>query len=129
MLTGYGRSTSAFTDYRLYLFCLIYSGLSLSLAVAAVFLPTIVKDMGYHSVMANLMTAPIYGTAYVTLLITATLSDRFRVRGIPVMIGGILAGTGYISLGVLRNDTARYVTCFLAVTVCLNTSTLPRLRA
>ncbi|KAF5008437.1 hypothetical protein FDECE_5269 [Fusarium decemcellulare] len=107
---------AALLDYRLYIFCVIYSGLSLSLAVAAVFLPTIVKDLGYHSVMANLMTAPIYATAYICLLITAALSDRFRVRGIPIMIGGLLAGTGYICLGVLRNDTARYVTCFLAVT-------------
>ncbi|KAM5342182.1 hypothetical protein ACJ41O_015213 [Fusarium nematophilum] len=106
----------AFLDYRLYLFCIMYSGLSLSLAVAAVFLPTIVKDLGYHSVLANLMTAPIYAVAYITLLVTATLSDKFRVRGIPISIGGLLAGTGYICLGVLRDNTARYVTCFLAVT-------------
>ncbi|KAM0543853.1 hypothetical protein ACHAPJ_012090 [Fusarium lateritium] len=106
---------AAFRDYRLYLFCLIYSGLSLSLAVAAVFLPTIVKDMGYHSVTANLMTAPIYGVAYLTLLVTAALSDRYRVRGIPIAIGGLIAGIGYICLGVLEGHIARYVTCFLAV--------------
>ncbi|EXL40188.1 hypothetical protein FOCG_17289 [Fusarium oxysporum f. sp. radicis-lycopersici 26381] len=106
----------AFLDYRLYLFCVMYSGLSLSLAVAAVFLPTIVKDLGYHSVQANLMTAPIYAVAYVTLLVTATLSDRFRTRGIPISIGGLIAGTGYICLGLLKDDLARYVTCFLAVT-------------
>ncbi|KAK2486098.1 hypothetical protein H9L39_00025 [Fusarium oxysporum f. sp. albedinis] len=109
-------SGRAFLDYRLYLFCVMYSGLSLSLAVAAVFLPTIVKDLGYHSVQANLMTAPIYAVAYVTLLVTATLSDRFRTRGIPISIGGLIAGTGYICLGLLKDDLARYVTCFLAVT-------------
>ncbi|TXC04601.1 hypothetical protein FocTR4_00002279 [Fusarium oxysporum f. sp. cubense] len=109
-------SGRAFLDYRLYLFCVMYSGLSLSLAVAAVFLPTIVKDLGYHSVQANLMTAPIYAVAYVTLLVTATLSDRFRARGIPISIGGLIAGTGYICLGLLKDDLARYVTCFLAVT-------------
>ncbi|KAM5523979.1 MFS general substrate transporter [Fusarium oxysporum f. sp. phaseoli] len=109
-------SGRAFLDYRLYLFCVMYSGLSLSLAVAAVFLPTIVKDLGYHSVQANLMTAPIYAVAYVTLLVTATLSDRFRTRGIPISIGGLIAGTGYICLGLLKDNLARYVTCFLAVT-------------
>ncbi|KAJ4265946.1 hypothetical protein NW762_003919 [Fusarium torreyae] len=107
---------AAFRDHRLYLCCLIYSGLSLSLAVAAVFLPTIVKDMGYHSVTANLMTAPIYGVTYLTLLVTATLSDRYRVRVIPISIGGLIAGIGYICLGVLKGHIARYVTCFLAVT-------------
>ncbi|UPK96889.1 hypothetical protein LCI18_007824 [Fusarium solani-melongenae] len=107
---------AAFLDYRLYLFCIMYSGLSMSLAVAAVFLPTIVKDLGYHSVYANLMTAPIYSVAYVTLLVTATLSDKFRVRGIPVTIGGLIAGVRYICLGLLKDDTARYITCFLAGT-------------
>ncbi|KAI8674417.1 hypothetical protein NCS57_00339200 [Fusarium keratoplasticum] len=107
---------AAFLDYRLYLFCIMYSGLSMSLAVTAVFLPTIVKDLGYHSVYANLMTAPIYAVAYVTLLATATLSDKFRVRGIPITIGGLIAGVGYICLGLLKDDTARYITCFLAVT-------------
>ncbi|CAG9954692.1 unnamed protein product [Clonostachys rosea f. rosea IK726] len=107
---------NAFKDYRLYLFCLIYSGLSLSLAVAAVFLPTIVEDLGYHSVTANLMTAPVYGTAYACLLITATLSDRFRIRGIPIALGGLISGIGYLLLGLLRQGNARYACCFLAVT-------------
>ncbi|KAF5686203.1 permease of the major facilitator superfamily [Fusarium denticulatum] len=107
---------AAFLDYRLYLFCVMYSGLSLSLAVAAVFLPTIVKDLGYHSVRANLMTAPIYAVAYVTLLVTAALSDKFRVRGIPISIGGLIAGSGYICLGLLKDDLSRYITCFLAIT-------------
>lgn len=73
--------------------------------------------MGYHSVKANLMTAPIYGVAYVTLLLTATISDRLRMRGLPVAVGGLIAGTGYILIGVLKSHTPRYVVCFLAVTV------------
>lgn len=110
----------AFKDLRLYLFVLIYSGLALSLAVAAVFLPTIVKDLGYHSVTANLMTAPVYAVAYCVLLVTAALSDRFRMRGLPIAIGGSAAGCGYILLGTLRNETSRYVVCFFAVTVCIH---------
>ena len=107
----------AFLDFRLYLFVLIYSGLSLSLAVAAVFLPTIVATLGYHSVTANLMTAPVYATAYCLLLITAWLSDKARMRGLPIMIGGTISGVGYILLGTLKNETARYITCFLAISV------------
>ncbi|KAH8591756.1 major facilitator superfamily domain-containing protein [Bisporella sp. PMI_857] len=106
----------AFLDYRLYLFVLIYSGLSLSLAVAAVFLPSIVQTLGYESVTANLMTAPVYGTAYATLLVTAWVSDHFHVRGIPIMIGGLLSGIGYILLGTLKDEKMRYGACVLAVT-------------
>lgn len=95
----------------------MYSGLSLSLAVAAVFLPSIVATLGYHSVQANLMTAPVYATAYVCLLCTAWLSDRFRMRGLPIAIGGALSGVSYIVLGNLRAETARYAVCFMAIAI------------
>lgn len=117
MNNGLCNDFSAFKDYRLYLFCLIYSGLSLSLAVAAVFLPTIIEDLGYHSVKANLMTAPVYATAYVCLILTAMVSDRLRMRGMAIALGGLIAGIGYVLLGVLRQESARYACCFLAVTV------------
>ncbi|KAB2568687.1 putative transporter [Lasiodiplodia theobromae] len=105
----------AFLDYRLYLFAFIYSGLSLSLAVMSVFLPTIVATLGYESVQANLMTAPAYASAYICLLLTAHLSDRTRLRGAPVAVGGFIAGTGYVLLGLLHEHRARYASAFLAV--------------
>lgn len=109
--------SSAFLDYRLYLFAFIYSGLSLSLAVMSVFLPTIVATLGYESVKANLMTAPAYASAYVCLLLTAHLSDRTRLRGAPIAVGGLIAGTGYVLLGLLHEHRARYASAFLAVVV------------
>ncbi|GME34116.1 MFS transporter [Neofusicoccum parvum] len=105
----------AFLDYRLYLFILIYSGLSLSLAVASVFLPTIVGTLGYKSVEANLMTAPVYASAYGCLLLTAWLSDHIRMRGIPIAIGGCIAGTGYALLGLVHDERGRFASTFLAI--------------
>lgn len=107
----------AFLDFRLYLFALIYAGLNLSLAVAAVFLPTIIGTLGFESVKANLMTAPVYLSAYGSLLVTAWLLDRFHKRGIPIITGGLISGTGFILLGILKNAHARYGMCFLAVAV------------
>ena len=63
------------------------------------------------------MTAPVYACAYVCLLMTAWLSDRYRVRGIPIALGGVISGVGYILLGTLKDEDARYAVCFLAVTV------------
>ncbi|KAH8901456.1 MFS general substrate transporter [Thozetella sp. PMI_491] len=108
----------AFRDYRLYLFVLIYSGLSLSLAVSSIFLPTIVGLLGYTSVQANIMTVPVYATAYCCLVIVAWLSDKTRMRGIPIMLGGTISGLGYILLGVVSDNRARYAFCFLSVTGC-----------
>lgn len=101
----------------MYLFCIIYAGLSLSLAVLSIFLPTIIGDLGYHAVYANLMTTPVYACAYVVLLITAYWSDRLQQRGFAVMLGGFISGIGYILLGVLHNEKSRFVMAFLAATV------------
>lgn len=115
---------SALKDYRLYLFCVIYAGLSLSLAVLSIFLPTIIGDLGYHAVYANLMTTPVYAWAYVVLLITAYWSDRLQQRGLAVMTGGVISGIGYILLGVLHNEKSRFAMAFLAATVS-RTQSLP----
>ncbi|KAJ9157660.1 MFS general substrate transporter [Pleurostoma richardsiae] len=105
----------AFLDYRLYLFILIYSGPCFSLTVSSVFLPTVVGTLGYSSIRANLMTVPVYAAAYIILLIMAGISDKTRIRGTPVAFGTLISGLGYILLGTIRNDTARYVSCFLSV--------------
>ena len=94
--------------------------MSLSLAVLSVFLPTIITELGYHAVSANLMTAPIYGTAYLCLLITAWISDKFQQRGSAIAVGGLISGVGYILLGVIHAKTPRYAVTFLAATVGSN---------
>lgn len=119
-----GQVKGAFRDYRLYMFVFIYSGLSLSLAVLSVFLPTIVATLGYASVEANLMTAPVYALAYICLLVTARLSDLTRMRGVPIAIGGCIAGTGYVLLGLLHGNRGRFASTFLAAVVCSRTTHL-----
>ncbi|KAF7517707.1 hypothetical protein G7054_g13723 [Neopestalotiopsis clavispora] len=81
----------------------------------AVFLPTIVGTLGYKSVEANLMTAPVYGVAYFVLLFTAWMSDRFRLRGPFITLGGLIAGIGFILLGTLQEEKSRYGACILAI--------------
>ena len=83
----------------------------------SIFLPTIVGDIGFKAVYANLMTVPVYVTAYVCLFSTAFLSDGIQQRGIPIAIAATLSGIGYILLGVLHNDKARFACTFLVVTV------------
>ena len=107
--------SSAFLDYRLYLFVLIYSGLSLSLAVVSIFLPTIVGDLGYKAVSAKVMTVPVYTAAYALLLTTAYLSDRFHVRGFPIIVASFISGAGYLVLGLVKDNSTRYGACFMAV--------------
>ena len=83
----------------------------------SVFLPTIKSDVGYRAVDANLMTAPVYGVAYVCLLAVAWISDRKQQRGYAIAFGGLISGLGYILLAVTTNNKVRYGMCILATTV------------
>lgn len=111
------KVSRALLDYRLYIFTVVYSGLSLSLAVLSVFLPTLVATFGYTGAEANAFVAPIYGAAYVILLITAWLSDRYSMRGLPIAVGGCIAGVGYLLLLCITNPHARYGCAFLTAIV------------
>ena len=43
--------------------------------------PAIIKGMGYSNVNAQLLTVPVYLSAAIVFLITARLSERWKVRG------------------------------------------------
>lgn len=64
----------------------------------SLFLPTIIKSLGYTAVHAQLLTVPPNACAFVTVLLTGYFSDRAGARG-PFMLAGItLAIIGYILL-------------------------------
>lgn len=87
---------SALLDYRLYLFTLIYTGLSLSLAVISVFLPSIIRVLRYSGAKANLMTVPVYVTANICLIICAWISDLTQNRNPLIFAGECISGVGYL---------------------------------
>lgn len=77
------------------------------------FLPTIIKALGYTSTKAQLFTVPPNMCAFFLVLITAGLSDRARARG-PFMIGGcVVAIAGYIMLLAAKQPATRYGGTFL----------------
>lgn len=55
----------------------------------SLFLPTIIKNLGYSSSKAQLMTVPIYITAAILAVIVAWISDRVGKRS-PFIIGFLL---------------------------------------
>lgn len=76
------------------------------------FLPKIINGLGYTSVMANLLTVPIYFWGLVTFLFTAYMSDRMGNRG--YWIGGpiLCLIIGYAILISVDNLGVRYFACF-----------------
>lgn len=62
----------------------------------ALFLPSVVKELGYTSSSAQLMTVPIYITASIISIITAYYSDKTGLRS-PFVVGSLfLVMLGYI---------------------------------
>lgn len=92
----------------------------MSLAVVAVFLPTIINDLGYTAIKANLMTVPIYGASYIALLISSKVSDYTRQRGIISAIGCLISAVGFVLLGEIVDLHVRYGMSFLACVVGLS---------
>lgn len=84
-----------------------------------VFLPTIILDMGYASLTAQALTAPPYLFAFLTVLATAYLSDRYRSRSAFVILHSALGTLGYATIALCgytrsQNTALRYAALFPA---------------
>ncbi|KAG4424308.1 hypothetical protein IFR04_002549 [Cadophora malorum] len=103
--------TKALTDWQLYLSLLMYWGIVCPLYGISLFLPTIIKQLGYTSTTAQLLTIPIYCTAAVLAIIVCWCSDKAAKRGasrwpyvffpmLAILIGFIMAISGSAHGGV-----------------------------
>ncbi|KAL3963067.1 hypothetical protein ACCO45_000071 [Purpureocillium lilacinum] len=75
----------AFADWQIWVNIFVYWGIVCPLYGISLFLPTIIKNLGYKSSTAQLMTVPIYITAAILAVIVAYCSDRVGKRS-PFMI-------------------------------------------
>jgi hypothetical protein len=79
----------------------------------SLFLPSIIAGLGHHATQAPLFTVPPNMAAFLTVLLTSTLSDKIKARG-PIMAAGtIIAMCGYVMLLVAERNTVRYGGTFL----------------
>lgn len=86
----------AFLDWQIYLALLMYWGIVCPLYGISLFLPTIIKELGYTSSTAQLLTVPIYITAAALAIGLAWSSDRSGQRS-PYVFGCMCAiGIGFI---------------------------------
>jgi MFS family permease len=96
-----------------------------------VFLPTIVNAMGFDRLSSQGLSAPPFLFAFVVVLLTAWLSDKYKSRSVPMIFHALMAMTGYLILvaaGATRTQShalrylAVYPICagfFSAVTIII----------
>jgi len=77
--------------------------MSLPLYTLSLFLPTIIKDLGYTSARAQLFTIPPYALATLLTIAWAHLSERFHRRAPFALASTTLAIIGYIMLIANKN--------------------------
>lgn len=70
-----------FTDWQLYVSVLMYWGIVCPLYGISLFLPSIIKELGYQSTTAQLLTVPIYCTAAILAVVVCWFSDKAAKRG------------------------------------------------
>ncbi|KAK7467500.1 hypothetical protein VKT23_004554 [Stygiomarasmius scandens] len=110
--------SKALKDPKCWLYSLGFHTMSLPLYTLSLFLPTIIKDLGFTAANAQLLSVPPYALATILTLTTAILSQRFSLRA-PFIIGSSLFGIiGYAILISNHNPTERpgvsYVGMFFA---------------
>ena len=82
----------------------------------SLFLPTIIKGMGYSNVTAQLFTVPPNFLAFLVVLAASWLSDRLKMRGPLIAVLFTVAAIGYIMQLASDSNAVKYAgTFFIAV--------------
>jgi len=105
----------AFKDWKVYVHMLITIGIYAPLYSISLFLPTIIKNLGYTSNHAQLMTVPPYITACFCCILGGYMADRLRTRGVFMIFFCLLSITGFSMLLKSHNPHIKYAGAFLAM--------------
>lgn len=108
------RLYQAFLDIKVWLAMIVYMGCDGALYAFSLFVPSIIKELGYANTRAQLYTVPPYVCAAFTTVMVGYLADRYGRRGMWNMICAVVAITGYAMLRATGNPNISYGGVFLA---------------
>lgn len=104
----------AVVDYKTYVQMAIYAGPAVVVYSLALFVPSIIKELGYSAANAQLLTVPVFVIAAITTCLVGYLSDNCNIRG-PFVIGSCLASLiGYIVLQTEQKPGVAYLGAIFA---------------
>jgi len=104
----------ALKDPKVYLYGLCFHTMSLPVYTLSLFLPTIIKGLGYSTAQAQLLSTPPYVFAFVTTMSVAVIVEKIKFRA-PFIIGSsLLAIVGYVMLITSSRPGPSYAGAVLA---------------
>ena len=104
----------ALKDPKVYLYSLCFHTMSLPVYTLSLFLPTIIKDLGYTTAQAQLLSTPPYAFAFVVTMAVAIIAEKTKRRAIFILATSSLAVVGYILLIVSVRPGLSYAGTILA---------------
>ncbi|KAF1922947.1 MFS transporter [Didymella exigua CBS 183.55] len=114
----WGDVVDALKDPKVWLYGAAFHSMSLPLYTLSLFLPTIIRDMGYTSAQSQLLTIPPYAVATIFTIFWAIWSEKTKKRGPFITATSAFAVIGYIILLANKNPKTRpgvsYAGMFLA---------------
>lgn len=106
----------ALRDWKIYIHMLICMAGFCPIYSFSLFLPTIVKNMGYTANNAQLMSVPPYVCACVFTIGASWVADRYRQRGVFLLGFQLVAIAGFAMLAGSGNASVQYTgTVFAAI--------------
>ncbi|PSK34779.1 hypothetical protein B9Z65_1362 [Elsinoe australis] len=105
----------AIKDWKIWVHMFITMGCYTPLYSISLFLPTIVRTLGYTNNTAQLMTVPPYVVACFFTLGGGYFADRLQTRGVFMIGFFLMAITGWAMLLGSSSNVVRYIGCFFAV--------------
>jgi MFS family permease len=85
-------------DWKVYVLVALYFGLMVPTFDIALFLPTIIKDLGYGASNAQLLLVPPHIVAWFFAVGVATISDRIQIRAPFIQASSIVGIIGFAML-------------------------------
>lgn len=104
----------AVKDYKMWLGMVIYMGCDMPLYAFSLFLPSIIRQMGYTSTRAQLLSVPPYVLAAAGTIAVGFIADRTRQRGLCNIITSLFGIAGFAMLLGSRNPHVEYAGVFIA---------------
>lgn len=109
-----GKFFRAGLDWKIWCYALMFFNTTTITYALAYFLPIILNEsLGFSVGESQLLVVPPYVLAGLVMFGTAWVGDRYRTRGLPILVNMVLCVVGLPIMGFHRSAAVRYFGVFL----------------
>ncbi|KIX92767.1 uncharacterized protein Z520_11430 [Fonsecaea multimorphosa CBS 102226] len=106
-------TVAALLDFKSWIAALMYFSTNVSYSSLPVFLPIILKEMGFTAIHAQGLSAPPYFFSFLLTIASTYIADRTLQRGYTIMACSLMSAVGYTIQAATHQTAARYFGVFL----------------